>query len=165
MPTYYPPGLELVPCFLRLGGPGGDIQSGEARVETERKVAHSGWVMTRFSKPHEHRFSGGLLELELPYSDASGLLADNGAPLAPALLGYRLDIVPLNDTSFGWENQGWFTLPKSLGAGPIDLSTRLHLGGWPNQTVTIVAPGGGGGSWVPATVAGSTTGAWRWQPA
>lgn len=159
----YPPGLSTIEVVLTLDAIGGKYARGQYRVESERTFGYAGspWVMQMVVRPNT-LLAEGEARIRLPHTNQAGLIGDNGSSLTyePA---YKISVMPSGSVEFG--NSKYFRLPVSLGVDTVNLNTLTDLGGWPNQTVIVTAPGGGGGAWVPVTVAGSTTGAWRWQPA
>lgn len=154
----YPTGLQLVLCQFFLGTPGGKAASGEYRVECERKFGFAGsaWAMQRVTKPWT-RLVGGWMKIWLPYTNQTGLTGDAGAPLTPQP-GFKFSFRPTNDSEFGGER--FHQLPLSLGPGPVNIKDLIDLGGWPNQAVVVNPAPGASGTYVPATVAGSSTGYW-----
>lgn len=146
--------MTTVEVVLLLRAVGGQPATGQYRVESERAFGYTGspWVMQMVVKPNTLLSQDGEMRIRLPHTNQVGLVGDNGAAL-DAEPAYKVSIMPTGSLAFG--SSKFFRLPTSLGTGTVNLSSLTDLGGWPNQTTTVVTPPPVGGDFVPVTVLGN----------
>lgn len=137
----YPEGLSLIRVRGLLAGLT-EPRSAKYRVRSQRKVGYVGtpWMMDNLTQ--WYWLKQGVMDFQIPHSDAPGLTGDNGA-LLDAPLGYSIELLP---TATGRiEVPVWQPLMRSLGA-EVNFASLANLGGWPETVVVIppIDPGTGG---------------------
>lgn len=131
----FPAGVTTCRVEAVLSDITGRARPGHLHVECERTITHaaSRRIFERFAGPFWT--ASGVLSVELPHTDQSGFVDENGAPITN--WAYHVTFQQLRDTAR--VSQGFVRLPSSLGAS-VGLHQLVDLGGWPNQTVVLTPP-------------------------
>lgn len=131
----YPSGISLITVTARPVRPDGRGGACRVRVEAERKFGYPpDFVFERFTE--WHHAVDGLITVQLPHSDQSGLTGDSGIPL-DGQVAYRFELQFTRDSTVS--TLAFVTLPQSLGPS-VALKNLTDLGGWPHTTIISGPP-------------------------